>query len=584
MSTSNVMRVAAIGALLLAVACSDSGTEPGPNPNPNPAPVASVQVTPAANTLAIGQTRQLEAVTKDSAGNVLTGRAVAWSSSNNAVATVSASGLVTAVAAGNVEIRAKSGTREGAAAFNIVTAQVPVASIAIVAAAPDTIEAYDTLNHVAVVRDSAGQVLQGRTVTWTSSDPAIASINPVTGVLTGVDRGTVTITATSEGRTATVTRTVVIRYRSLTTGSMHACNLASGGIAWCWGLNGREGRIGDPDMTDNALASQPVRVPGNHRFVQLATYSRTTCGLTAQGQVWCWGSNGWGTLGIGNTAPGQSHTPVQVTGGLTFQQIAAGAVHMCGLTAAGKVYCWGYNGSGELGNGNRTFSPQPVAGIAQLTFARIVPGSEYTCGITTTGQGWCWGYDGLGNLGDGRPASNGNTYTLQAVQVAGNHTFAQMSIGQYTTCGVTTTGQAHCWGRNGNKFGSGNTNDSSSPVAVTGGHAFSSISVGFNHACGVTTQDAVYCWGANGNGQLGAAGLINGTSTPVRAGGSLLAAEVSAANVSTGHASFSCAIAKDRLTTYCWGRNDTGQLGRGDTSTAVAVNFQPSIVVGQKPL
>ncbi|MEO7998558.1 MAG: hypothetical protein ABI852_14000, partial [Gemmatimonadaceae bacterium] len=93
----------------------------------------------------------------------------------------------------------------------------------------------------------------------------------------------------------------------------------------------------------------------------------------------------------------------------------------------------------------------------------------------------------------------------------------------------------------------------------------------------------VYCWGMNGNGQLGQT-LTNGSVTPIRAGGTLLASEVSAANIATGSAAFTCAESKDRLTTYCWGRNDLGQLGNGTTTSDVAVNSAPSIVVGQKPL
>jgi alpha-tubulin suppressor-like RCC1 family protein len=583
MSTMNVMRAMAVGALVTMAACSDKGPL-DPGGNPAPAAVATVQVGPGTTAMMIGETKQLSAVLKDSAGSVLNNRQVTWTSSSNALATVSASGMVTAVAAGTVTIRARSEGREGEATVTIAAAQSQVASIEIVASAPDTLEAWDTLNHAAIVRDSTGQVLQGRTVTWSSSNPAIAAIDPVTGVLTGLDRGTVTITATSEGKTATTTRVVIILYRSISTGSMHACNLASGGIAWCWGLNGREGRIGGATMEDDAMSAMPVRVPGDHRFVQLETYSRTTCGRTAQGQVWCWGSNAWGVLGIGNTTTGQSNMPVQVQGGHTFTDIAAGAVHMCGLTAAGRVYCWGYNSSGELGTGNRTYSPQPVAGFPNATFARIEPGSEYSCGVLTSGVSQCWGYGGLGNLGDGAPISYGNTSTLTPVQVTGGHALRELSIGQYTTCGLTAGGSAYCWGRNGNKFGNGGFNDSSTPVAVAGGHAFRTISVGYGHVCAITLQNAVYCWGANGNGQLGVAGMVNGSALPVRAGGDLLAAEISAANVSTGHASFTCAISSDRLTSYCWGRNDTGQLGNGTTNPSNIANHQPSIVQGQRPL
>lgn len=581
MTSRNLTRVVASGALLLA-ACSDSPA--GPKPNPGPVPVAVVQVSPGTTELAIGETKQLGAVTRDSAGNVLNNRPVAWTSSDTAVAKVSAAGLVTAVASGAATITARSENREGRAEVTVAAARVPVSAVRIVAVVADTIEAWDQVQLTALALDSAGAPLAGREITWSSSNPAVASVNAATGLLTGLDRGTVTITATSEGRTDAMTRVVVIRYRSLVTGSSHACNLASGGIAWCWGLNGRDGRIGGADMSDNAFSTEPQRVPGDHRFVQLATYSRTTCGLTAQGQAWCWGTNAWGALGIGAGTPQQSNVPMQVTGGHNFRSIAAGSSHMCGITTAGRIWCWGYNNSGELGNGSRTYSPQPVAGQTALTVESLALGADYSCAITTNGQTWCWGFDGRGNLGDGRPASNGNTFSLTPVQVTGGHVFRQITAGQYTTCGVTTANQAFCWGRNGNRFGSGNTTDSSSPVAVAGGHSFRQLSAGFGHACAVTADHAVYCWGSNDNGQLGAAGLVNGSATPVRAGGSLRAAEVSAANINTGSGNISCAISQDRLTTLCWGRNDLGQLGNGATTAPIAVNHQPSIVVGQRPL
>src|SRR5207249_6025393 len=131
-------------------------------------PVASVTVAPTSKTLRIGTTAQLAATTKDSAGNVLTGRSIAWSSSAPAVATVSASGLVTAVAVGSATITATSEGKSGTSAITVTV--VPVASVT-VAPTSKTLRIGTTAQLAATTKDSAGNVLTGRSIAWSSSAP-----------------------------------------------------------------------------------------------------------------------------------------------------------------------------------------------------------------------------------------------------------------------------------------------------------------------------------------------------------------------------------------------------------------------------
>ena len=175
---------------------------------PPPAAVASLSVTPASSTLSTGSTVQLVAATRDVQGNVLTGRVVTWVSSNTATAIVSPTGLVTAVGSGSATITA---TSEGASA----TAQIIVPVVAtpfpvnLVTVSPGVANSAigGTTQFTAITRDMIGNVLPGRAVTWTSSDPTVASISS-SGVATAVKAGTVTITATSEGKTGTALYTV----------------------------------------------------------------------------------------------------------------------------------------------------------------------------------------------------------------------------------------------------------------------------------------------------------------------------------------------------------------------------------------
>jgi alpha-tubulin suppressor-like RCC1 family protein len=288
-------------------------------------------------------------------------------------------------------------------------------------------------------------------------------------------------------------------------------------------------------------------------------------------------------LGNGNGRMGQSHVPVAVAGNLTFRSLTAGADHLCGVTIDERLFCWGHNGEGEFGVGTTRGSTTPVRAAPGLRFAAAEAGNDFTCALTASGAAWCFGYAGLGNLGDGQRIAYGNTQSTTPVKVVGDLTFRSLTLAQQYACGLTVAGRAYCWGRNGGRFGNGNGGDASTPAPAAGELAFRSLSAGATHACGVATDDAVWCWGANTYGQLGV-DLRNGSTRPVRVAGDLTAAEVSAADVATGSAGYSCAIAVDRLTTWCWGKNDVGQLGTGTPSPRDAVTITPSVVLGQRPL
>jgi alpha-tubulin suppressor-like RCC1 family protein len=579
---------AAAAALLLVLSACGGGDSLSPNTNPPPPPppnaaVKSIELTPTSGEVAVGRTLQLSATPRDASGNALTGRTVSWTSAAANVASVDANGVVTGVAAGTATITA---TSEGVSGTATLTVQVPVATVTVTPGL-DTLEAWEPRTMLATLLDTKGNVLTGRVVRWSSSNPAIAMIDSLTGQLTGVERGTVTVTATSEGTTGSTARVIVIKYRSISAGAMHACDIASGGIVWCWGLNGREGRIGGSSLGDNSLNATPIRVPSTGapndvRFTQLSTYGIHTCALASDGKAYCWGSNSWSRLG-NDAAGSQSFTPVAVTGGLAFAQISVGSEHSCALTSDGRAYCWGHNDWGQFAMSAPGSTQTPTAVAPQYRFASLSAGSNFTCGVTTGGQSYCWGGSGSGQLGDGGTISYTNTYSVTPRAVVGSGLFKSVDGGGNYACALDASNKAFCWGANNGKLGNGGVSESSSPAAVSGGLTFQSISTGNNHTCGVAADASLWCWGANGNGQLGAVSQ-NGSTVPLRAGGSLRVSEVSAAGVSTGFGAHTCAISSDRLTTYCFGRNDMGQLGNGSTSSATTVNATPTVVVGQRPL
>jgi uncharacterized protein YjdB len=167
-------------------------------------PIASVVVTPSANPLVVGQTTQLKAEPRDGSGQPITGRPVVWSTSSANVATVSSTGLVTAIAPGNATISAASEGRIGTA--SITVSPKPVSSV-IVSPGQASVTVGQTTQLSGQVTDDQGNVLAGRPIAFTSGSPSVATVS-ASGLVTGVSAGSATITATSEGKTGTATITV----------------------------------------------------------------------------------------------------------------------------------------------------------------------------------------------------------------------------------------------------------------------------------------------------------------------------------------------------------------------------------------
>ena len=184
-----------------------------PPPPPPPAPVATVTVAPATGSISIGQTLQLTATLRDASGNVLTGRTISWTTSSASIATVSSSGLVTAVAAGGpVTITATSEGRSGTAAVTVTAPPPPPppAPVATVTLAPTStsLQVGQAAQLTATLRDAAGNILTGRTVGWSTGNAAVATVS-TSGLVSAVAvGGPVTITATSEGMSGTASVTV----------------------------------------------------------------------------------------------------------------------------------------------------------------------------------------------------------------------------------------------------------------------------------------------------------------------------------------------------------------------------------------
>jgi alpha-tubulin suppressor-like RCC1 family protein len=298
------------------------------------------------------------------------------------------------------------------------------------------------------------------------------------------------------------------------------------------------------------------------------------CGLTTEGNAWCWGDNTYGQLGDGTTSSqwGAMSAPTQVGGGLKFASLAAGGSFTCGLTSDGTAYCWGSNAYRALGNGGSSYyklGPFPVA--TNLKFTALTAGAEHACGIAKDGATYCWGNAYYGQVGDGTVGYR-TVPTMVISQSAPSPTptavplpnrLASLSTGRGHSCGLTWNGSAYCWGWNDfGQVGDGTRGaDRARPVAVAGNHVFVSISAGGFHTCGLTKAGAAYCWGSPSDGQLGD-GTVNqltAQTTPVAVLGGLMFSAVATGSAHT------CAITAAGEA-WCWGDNSSGQLGDGTTT------------------
>lgn len=352
---------------------------------------------------------------------------------------------------------------------------------------------------------------------------------------------------------ALATTAAALAFFQLSAGGTHSCGVTTDNRAYCWGATDL-GQLGDGSTTPN-LKLTPVAVAGGLQFRQISAGYRSTCAVALSRRAYCWGSNFRGQLGDGTTTDHPKPTPV--AGGHLFRTVETGAGHTCGVSYPDdRVYCWGWNSDGQLGDGTRTDRHMPVAVASTLDFRQVTVGWRHTCGATKGDQAYCWGRNEFGQVG----APSGSDRQIQPFLVSRTLKFHQLDAGSQHTCGVTTDTRAFCWGdgRLG-QLGNGAKALAFAPKAVAGGLHFTRVSAGNFYTCGETGADRAYCWG---NVLEDASGFTNQT-VPWAVPGSLSFAQVSAGG--------SQACGKTTASVgYCWGGNFDGELGDGTTSLSPA--------------
>ncbi len=306
--------------------------------------------------------------------------------------------------------------------------------------------------------------------------------------------------------------TTIVGATAISSGLNHACALIHGGTSGtvsCWGRNA-EGQLGDGTYTSRM---NPAPVPGLTGVTFIAAGTDHTCAVLSSGAVKCWGNNSAGQLGTG-TAGGTFNTP-QAVPAITSGAHTIGAG--LGNTVAmvnGRAYTWGDNEYGQLGLGGAADNnphPTPTQITSLGTTVSLVSSNAVAtvCSTSTSGALTCWGFNGSGGVGNGTTSNAVTTPSL----VSGGLSFSTI-IPAYTgnghTCGSTASGAAYCWGNNneGEVGVSPYQADPLTPVPVSGqGSGVNWVAAGSIHSCFVTNGH-VYCTGDNTCGELG-----NGTAT-----------------------------------------------------------------------
>ncbi|MGW1028597.1 RCC1 domain-containing protein [Streptomyces sp. NPDC002577] len=285
--------------------------------------------------------------------------------------------------------------------------------------------------------------------------------------------------------------------------------LTSTGQVLAWGQND-VGQLGNGSFTNSSVPVS-VQVPDGTTITAIAVGDDHILALTSTGQVLAWGYNEWGQLGNGTNDESNVPVPVDLPDGTTVTAISAGAGHSLALTSTGQVLAWGENDFGQLGDGTRTDRSEPVE--VQLptgtTATAIVGGDDHSLALTSAGDLLAWGYNVSGQLGDGTTTTRTAPVT---VHLPTGTSVSSIAAGSgFQSFAITTSGSLLAWGDNSyGQLGDGTTTRRTEPVSVQlpAGTTVTSVDSGDDHTVALTSGGQVLAWGYNRYGQVG-----DGTTT-----------------------------------------------------------------------
>ncbi|MEQ8571018.1 MAG: hypothetical protein RMA76_39165 [Deltaproteobacteria bacterium] len=383
----------------------------------------------------------------------------------------------------------------------------------------------------------------------------------------------------------------------LATGFRHACATSTDGRLRCWGANDfgqlGYGHVFDVGATPTRTAMTEGDVPIDVPVESVALGFDHTCVLLVGGAVRCWGRGSEGQLGYGDAMSrgGQLDSLPRLLDDVSLSglavEVTAGSEHSCVLLADRNVQCWGANTRGALGYGEIDYVGREAGSIPSAAgfvpmgqpVQQLVSGSRFNCALLADSTLRCWGGNQSGQLGYGDRDNRGDDTNetpgqLPPVPVGAPVAYVTANNGAHV-CAALVGGDLKCWGLGiEGRLGYGNNNDVGADATVPS--TLGGVQIGWNdydvlaggaHTCARSSAGALRCWGWNSTGQLGYGDAANRGDTPATIPASTLAVDVGRGVIEVRPGgTFTCARVVGG-NVLCWGENNRGQLGLGDTMT-----------------
>jgi hypothetical protein len=279
--------------------------------------------------------------------------------------------------------------------------------------------------------------------------------------------------------------------------------LDENGSLWAWGSNAN--RKISKDATARYRA--PVRIPLPSPVARFACGNNHVLAVCRDGSLWAWGANDYGQLGQGHTSSVSGAAEITMPSVMgSVVSVGASEASSYAVDAAGKVWAWGYNGQGQLGDDTYTSRNTPVAidtSTGILPIKSIVTSNLHAMAVAQNGTIWTWGYNGYGQLGSGNSSSVNKPFKVSMGLLFAN----SLGAGGYHSLAVSPSGFTWAWGRNSNgQLGINSTTSSNVPVQTATVASWSNIiqvSGGSDHSLALKSDGSIWSWGSNGSGRLG---------------------------------------------------------------------------------